>query len=198
MIVLFQLSGPYRGRIPSRCNRDGTLSQLLPLSSQTLHIPPTLALLDRRFPLHRLGARLKLCDKDDLPRSTRACILRQPCIMITKAAFHILAVTDVVAACLHTSKNIHVVHSVDRTGVECQRHFAKDAQPVTSPSRLVSGRDALPNSSPSVRQGISGPYRGRTGDLHNAIVALSQTELTAHCFELPPKSRLWRDPQIDW
>ena len=24
-----------------------------------------------------------------------------------------------------------------------------------------------------------GPYRGRTGDLHNAIVALSQTELTA-------------------
>ena len=24
-----------------------------------------------------------------------------------------------------------------------------------------------------------GPYRARTGDLHNAIVALSQTELTA-------------------
>ena len=26
---------------------------------------------------------------------------------------------------------------------------------------------------------FGGPYRGRTGDLHNAIVALSQTELTA-------------------
>lgn len=26
---------------------------------------------------------------------------------------------------------------------------------------------------------LSGPYRDRTGDLHNAIVALSQTELTA-------------------
>ena len=26
---------------------------------------------------------------------------------------------------------------------------------------------------------LRGPYRGRTGDLHNAIVALSQTELTA-------------------
>jgi hypothetical protein len=26
---------------------------------------------------------------------------------------------------------------------------------------------------------VRGPYRGRTGDLHNAIVALSQTELTA-------------------
>ena len=37
-----------------------------------------------------------------------------------------------------------------------------------------------------------GPYRGRTGDLHNAIVALSQTELTAQIAALnipiaPPK-----------
>ena|GEM_PF-5746326 len=29
---------------------------------------------------------------------------------------------------------------------------------------------------------LGGPYRGRTGDLHNAIVALSQTELTAQSF----------------
>gem|GEM_PF-2597234 len=37
---------------------------------------------------------------------------------------------------------------VDRTGVECQRHFANNAQPVTFPSRRMPGRDALPNSSP--------------------------------------------------
>ena len=29
-----------------------------------------------------------------------------------------------------------------------------------------------------------GPYRGRTGDLHNAIVALSQTELTAQNYRV--------------
>ena len=39
----------------------------------------------------------------------------------------------------------------------------------------------LPNSLACARDHkiFSGPYRARTGDLHNAIVALSQTELTA-------------------
>jgi hypothetical protein len=34
---------------------------------------------------------------------------------------------------------------------------------------------------------VGGPYRARTGDLHNAIVALSQTELTARSSQNIPK-----------